>query len=210
MLMNPSPQPSASRRHVWRWVLIGAGICLTPFVLLAFAAVSYLTLDRDAAALRKHVMAATAADWNTKVQVSVGRITLGAIGQALRFAQHKDMADVRLALQAVRHASVGVYERPSGGGNWPREKLFATADGDMQKRGWIRMVGVADGKETVLIYIPTDMKEDGPVDICLAVVSGKELVVVSTAVDPEALSALVAKHAGDDVKKHLRFARFSF
>ena len=81
--MNPVPQATAPRRHIWRWVLLGAGLCLTPFVLLAMAAASYLTLDRDVRVLRQHVMAATDAGWNTKVQVSIGRATLGTIGQAL-------------------------------------------------------------------------------------------------------------------------------
>jgi hypothetical protein len=208
--MNPAPQSSSPRRPVWRWVLLGVGICLAPFVLLAMVAASYLTLDRDVAVLRRHVMDATDAGWDTKVQMSVGRFTLGAIGQGLRFVQHEDIADARLALRAVKHASVGVYERGAGGAHWSREQLFTETDEAMRKRGWTRMVGVADKKETVLVYIPTDMKDDGPVDICLAVVSGKELVVVSTTVDPEALGALVAKHAGDDLKGHLRLAKFRF
>jgi len=208
--MNPAPQSSSPRRHVWRWVLLGVGICLTPFVLLAMVAASYLTLDRDVAVLRRHVMDATDAGWSTKVQMSVGRFTLGAIGQGLRFVQHKDIADARLALSAVKHASVGVYERGSGGAHWSREQLFTETDAAMQKRGWTRMVGVVDKKDTVLVYIPTDMNEDGPVEICLAVVSGKELVVASTTLDPEALSALVAKHAGGDLKGHLRLAKFRF
>jgi hypothetical protein len=153
-------------------------------------------------------MDATNAGWDTKVQVSVGGITLGAIRQGLRFVEHEGIDDARLALKAVKHASVGVYERSTKDVTWSREELFAETDRAMQKRGWTRMVGVADQKDTVLIYIPTDMKETGPVDICLAVVSGKELVVVSTSVDPEVLSALVARHAGDDVKKHLRLAKF--
>ena len=106
--MIPAPQSPAPRRHVWRWVLLGAGLCLTPFLLLGIAAVSYLTLDRDARVLRHQLMAATDANWNTKAQVSVGRLTLATIGQGLRFVPHKDIADARLALRAVKHASIGV------------------------------------------------------------------------------------------------------
>mgnify|MGYP000652015291 CR=1 FL=1 len=80
----------------------------------------------------------------------------------------------------------------------------------MQKRGWVRMVGVADKKETVLIYVPQELKTDGPIRICLAVVNGKELVVVSTAVDPANLAALVERHTGDDLKGRLRRANFRF
>ena len=204
---SPTPTTPAPRRHVWRWVLLGAGLCLTPFLLLGIAAVSYLTLDRDVRVLRQHVMAATDAGWKTKVQMSVGRATLGAIGQGLRFVDHKDMADARLALRAVKHASVGVYERSSGGADWSREQLFVDTDRAMQKRGWTRLVGVADRKETVLVYVQDDLDEDEPVEICLAVVNGNEMVVASTTVDPEAIGELVARHTGKDVKGHLRFSK---
>ena len=206
--MNPAPQAPAPRRHVWRWVLLGLGICLTPFVLLGIVAASFLTLDRDAAVLRKQVMAATDSGWHTKVQMSVGRITLGAVRTGLCFVHHKDMADARLALAAVRHASVGVYERQAGGGDWSREQLFADTDRTMGKRGWTRLVGVADQKDTVLVYVSQDITDnDDPVDLCVAVVNGKELVVVSTSIEPSQLAELAAKHAPDDIKRHLRLSR---
>lgn len=208
--MNPAPPTPAPRRHIWRWVLIGAGLCLTPFLVLACVALSYLTLDRNAAVLRGHVMDATDARWSTKVQLSVGTLTLGAIRHGLLFVHAKEMDDARLALAAVRHASVGVYERTSGATSWSREQLFSETDRAMQKRGWSRMVGVVDGKETVLIYAPQDLSADGPVDLCLAVVSGKELVVVSTSVEVDKLAALVERHAGADGLKRLHFAKHRF
>lgn len=209
--MNPAPQATpAPRRHVWRWALLGVGLCLAPFVLLAMAVVSYVSLDRDARLLRNHVMEATDAAWSTKVQMSVGRMTLGAIGQGLRFVDHEDMDDARLALRSVRHASVGAYERRSGGNDWSRERLFAETDRAMQKRGWTRMVGVAEKKETVLVYVQDDLDEDEPFEICIAVVNGKEMVVASTTIDAEALGDLITRHTGDDVKRHLRSAKFKF
>jgi len=205
--MNPTAPSPAPRRKVWRWVLLGLGLCLAPIVALAIVAASYISLDRDAAVLRKHVMAATNADWHTKVQVSIGSTTIGAIRSGLWFVHDKDIGDARQALAAIGHASVGVYERSSGATYWSPEQLFADTDRAMQKRGWSRLVGVADKKDTVLIYVPTDMKGDGPVDVCLAVVTGRELVVASTSVDANELSDLVARHAGDEVKGHLRFAK---
>lgn len=208
--MNPAQTTPAPRRHVWRWVLLGAGICLTPFLLLGAVALSYLTLDSDVRVLRQHLMAATDANWHTKVQMSVGRTTLGAIGQGLRFVHAKDVDDARLALRAVRHASVGVYERTSGGTSWSQEQLFTETDRAMHKRGWTRLVGVADNKEAVLVYVQEDMDADEPVEICVAVVNGKEMVVASTTVDADALGELVAKHAGDDVKGHLHLAQLRY
>ena len=205
--MDPVPQSPAPRRHVWRWVLLGAGICLTPFLLLGIAATSYLTLDRDVRLLRQHVMAATDANWSTKVQVSLGGGTLGVIRQGLRFVHHEGIADARLALRAIKQVSVGVYERTSGGANCSREQLFGETDRAMQQRGWTRLVGVADQKESVLVYVQDDLDEDEPIAICVAVVNGKEMVVASTTIDAAALGELVAKHAGDDIKSRLHFAK---
>ena len=206
--MNPAPQAPAPRRHIWRWVLLGVGLCLAPIVLLGIVAASFLTLDRDAAALRKQVMAATDSGWHTKVQLSVGRATLGAVRCGLGFVHNKDVADARLALAAVRCASVGVYERDAGTAAWSREQLFVETDRTMAKRGWTRLAGVADNKDTVLVYVSRDIAEDEPLDVCVAVVNGKELVVVSTSLDAAQLAELVAKHAPDDLKRHLRLAKF--
>jgi len=208
--MNPVPQTPAPRRRVWRWVLLGAGLCLAPFVVLGCVIYSFISLEHDAAVLRRHVMDATDAHWTTKVQVSVGPLTLGAVRQGLRFVHAEGVADARQALGAVRCASVGVYERTSGGANWSRDELFKETDRAMLKRGWVRMVGMTDHQETVLIYVPQDMGNDGPVDLCLAVVSDKELVVVSTTVDADRLAEFVEQQAGKDGKARLHFAKFRF
>jgi hypothetical protein len=205
--MNPAPPAPARRRLIWPWVL---GICLTPFVLLAVVAASYLTLDRDVAVLRKHVMTATDAGWHTKIQLSIGGLTLGAVRTGLWFAHGREVADARLALEAIRHASVGVYERTSAPAAWSREQLFTSADQAMQRRGWTRLVGVADGKDTVLIYVPQDIAPDEPVDVCLAVVDDNELVVASTSVNAAALAELAAKHSPGEIKRSVHLANFRF
>jgi hypothetical protein len=205
--MNPISSPSAiapvppRRRRVWPWVL---GLGLAPFVVLGLAAVSYLTLDRDAAVLRRHVMRATDADWSTKVQFSVGRLTLGCIRTGLGWIEHKDAANVRLALDAVQHASVGVYELGSDAGRWSNEKLLLETDRAMQQRGWSRLVGVSGRKETVLIYTADALRDHKPIDLCLAVVEGRKLVIVSASVNAEALGQLVEHHAPGDLKGKLQ------
>lgn len=205
--MTSTTQTSAPRRAIWRWVLLVAGICLAPFLLLGAIAVSYLTLDSDVRALRKQVMAATDASWHTKVQMDVGQVTLGAVNQGLRFVRHKDMADARLALSAVKHVSVGVYERTSERADCSSERLFVDTDRVMQRRGWTRLVGVADHKENVLIYARDRSGDNEPLDLCIAVVNGRELVVVSTSVDPSALGELVERHAGDGWKRQFRSSK---
>ena len=209
--MDPAPQTPAPRRHVWRWVLLGTGLCLTPFVVMACVALSFISLGRDATVLRRHVMDATDAHWSTKVQLSIGPVTLATLRQGLRLVHADGIADARQALGAVHSASVGVYQRTSGGAKWSREELFTETDKAMRARGWVRLVGVADQKETVLIYVPEDMDTGDQVDVCLAVVNGKELVVVSTSVDADKLATFVEEHAGKDGSKTgLRFAKYRF
>jgi hypothetical protein len=164
-------------------------------LLLALVALSYITLDRDAALLRRQVMAATPAGWGTKVQLNVGRTTLGAIRCGLCLVRDRNLADARLALAAVRHASVGVYARTSGNADWSRPQLFAAADRAMGQRGWTRLVGVADPSHTVLVYAARDLAPDEPVNLCVAVVEERKLVVVSTTVDAALLAELAARHA---------------
>jgi hypothetical protein len=198
---SQSPIPSsAPRRRIWPWVL---GLCLAPFVILGVAVASYVTLDSDASVLRRHVMKATHADWNTKVQCSVGRITISALRSGLFFVRKPEIADARLALAAVKHASVGVYELRRGGGDWSREQLFIETDRAMQERGWTRLGGVSDrdGAEAVLVYTPEDIDDDDPIDICVAVVNDRELVIASTTVDPSTLGELVERHTPDHIKK---------
>lgn len=211
--MNPSTPMAKPRRRIWLWVLGFAGLCVAPFLVLGAVALSYVTLNRDARTLRNHVMAATDVDWEPKVQMSVGSLTLGAVRHGLGFVDgNGDIDKARDALRAVKHASVGVYERAGGRGKvtMNRQEFFADTDRAMQNRGWTRMVGVIDGKESVLIYVQEQENDDKPIDLCVAVVSDKELVVASTTIDARALSELVVKHAGADVKKHLRFASFQF
>jgi hypothetical protein len=203
--MNPSTQPVAPRRRIWPWVL---GICLAPFVVVGIAAVSYLTLDRDARVLRREVMAASDARWHTKVQVSVGGLTLGAVRSALFFVHHEQVADARLALRSVKGASVGVYELASPKAAWSRDRLFATTDAAMSRRGWTRLVGVAEDKQTVLVYTSDDSGRGDLIGICVAVVDGRQLVIASTTVDASELAELVEKHCGDDLKRSFHLARF--
>ena len=167
-------------------------------------AISFLTLDRDAAVLRKAIMADANDDWQTKIQVSVGRLTLAAVRTGLVFVHMKDVAEAQVALGAVRGASVGVYQRkPSKGETVSREAVFADTDAAMTRRGWSRLVGVVDKKDAVLVYTPAKYDVDGSIDVCLAVLNNRELVVVSATVDADGLADLVERHAGDKLKRYV-------
>ncbi len=210
--MNPvTPSPVARRRSVGWWIALGLGLLLTPLVVFGVGAISMLRLNSDAAVLRREVMAASEAKWQTKVQVSVGWVTLGAVRTGLQFIQAEHIDDARLALKAVRSASVGVYECNSRRGDLSLKQLFDQTDTVMRQRGWSRLVAVADGDKTVLIYTSDDMGSGNRIDLCLAVVDGNEMVVVSTNVDATVLAELAERHMPkDELRAKLRAAKLSF
>lgn len=206
-----APPPVTRRRSVGWWIALGVGLLLTPLVVLGFGVISMLTLDRDAAFLRREVMAASDAKWHTKVQVSAGWMTLGAVRTGLRFIQAEHMDDARLAMKAVRRASVGVYECRSDRDDLSLEQILNRTDKAMQKRGWSRLVGVAEHDETVLIYTSEDFGSSTRLDICLAVVDGNQLVVVSTNVDASVLAELAERHIPKDgLRGRLQHVKLSF
>lgn len=191
---SPVPPLLKPRRRYGRWLLLGLVMMVAPVVIVAVGVASMFTLNRDAAVLRREVMAATDTDWHTKVQMSVGGFTLGVVRTGLQFVQADHIDDARLALAAVRRASVGVYESNVRNTNIGYGELLGRADKIMNRRGWTRLVGVAENENTVMVYVSEDSGSEGRLDLCVAVVDGSQLVVVSTTVDADSLLELVETH----------------
>jgi hypothetical protein len=205
---SPVPPLHKPRRRYGRWVVLALVVMVTPIVILAVGVASMFRLSRDAAILRREVMAATDADWSTKVQMSVGCITLGAVRTGLQFVQAEHMDEARLALAAVRRASVGVYEANVRDTNLGSAELLGKADKLMSRRGWTRLVGVAEDDKTVMVYSSEDSGADGWFDFCVAVVDHDQMVVVSTTVDADSLLKLVEKHLPNgELRGRLKLAR---
>jgi hypothetical protein len=191
----PVPLVTArSERRLARWILAALLLLITPIALIGVGVASFFGLNRDAALLKREVMAASDSDWNTTVQLNVGLCTLAAARTVLRFADVPDVEDARLALASVRRASVGVYQRIGRARDWSREQLIARTDERMTRRGWSRLVGVLGDDETVLIYASDELDSGGKLDLCLAVIDGEEMVIVSTKIDADALADLAGKH----------------
>jgi hypothetical protein len=200
-----TPVPVASRRRqIWWWVL---GLTVVPTLLFAAMVVSVLTLDRGAAALRGSLIGATDGRWETRCQLSVGAVTLGAVRQALSFINDPDIDKAQAALRTVRRASVGVYALSQPVEAGPRARAFADADLAMRRRGWTRVVGVTDKNDLVLIY--TDAKAGGgsELNLCIGVISGKDLVVVSTRVDADELQQFIRQQMPDEFRTKLHLAK---
>ena len=201
--MKPTPPAAVHRRRRWPWVLLV--LFVTPVVMLGAAAYNYLTLDGDAALLRREITRATGEEWKTTMQISLGRVSFAALRSGFSFAQSAEIIEARDAIATLRQASVGVYQRRSGSGDWSSAELMVSADKHMQNRGWIRIVGVADGKDTVMVYVPNNAEEFDRV--CVAVINATEMVVVSATIKPAALVDLVERHAGGDLQ--MAFAKLN-
>ena len=188
--MNPPNPPP--RHRLWPWIL---GLALAPFFVLGLVIVSAVRLDADAVALRQQIMTATGADWHAQVQFSVPPAVV-SLGRTVAWFVHDVPPEAHEALRAVRSASVGVYERNATGGARRDDDLIAQTDQAMARRGWRRLVGVVDGRDTVLIYLPEGGASAEPSRICLAVCRGRELVVVAADFDAGRLARLATRGIG--------------
>ncbi len=196
------PVAAPARRQGWRrpWVWAGVLLLAGGPLVLATVAWSYLALPREAATLRDAVMRATAAEWRTTVQADVGAVTLGAVRILVGGVQAPGIEDARLALAGVRRASAGVYRRAESAVAMAPAELTAAADAAMRRRGWERIVAVAEGKrgDTVLVYAPRGRHEDGAVELCVAVLNRRDLVVATVKLAPEGIAELMTRHWPDD------------
>jgi hypothetical protein len=182
--MNREPTTSPPRRHPWRWLLLGS---LAFLLLAAGGAYQLLTLNGGAAALRRELMP-DAGDSITRVQLSLDGPVLSLLRFGLSFANLP--TDARDAIKSVRRVSVGVYENVSAA---PRATVLQRADAAMARRGYTRLVGVADGEDTVLVYAPEDAGDD-EIEVCVAACERGQIVIASVRLDAEPLAALVQRN----------------
>lgn len=179
-----------SRHRLWPWILaILVGICVMPVVIVA----SHIGLTREASILRDEMKEASGASWFTRVQLRSGFLLLPTARSIVALCNVDDEA--RWALSAVRHASVGFYELDHTGENGPAlGEALPRLDERMRSAGWERLVTVIDGKENVVIYADSDGSSRRNVRLCIGVVTGKELVIVSATIRPDELLPIIEKH----------------
>jgi hypothetical protein len=190
--MNPSQseQSPTPRRKLWRWIAVAAGAGV---LLVALSLWNFLTLSRESMALRKELFAALPLPASPQVQISVGPIALGVARTAL--AVIPDVPpEARQALRALRAASVGVYQLHGSVEPSDRVNLVTAADRAMAQRRWTRVVGVNEGRDTVLVYMPADFVDGAPLRVCLAVCAEDKLVLVSAVGHGDELLELVQQH----------------
>jgi hypothetical protein len=189
--MNTPDSISEKRRSrpVWRWVLAGAGLCFAAAVLVVY---QLITLSFDAAALRDKLASSLNEPVRTRVQLSVGPILCSTVRTGLSFVD-KLPPEAKLAMSAVRKASVGVYALSRHATATEKARMFSSADAVMQKRGWTRVVGVNDADAMVLVYIPNGDISGSTERACVAVCNEEYLVVVSGTIRLDPLMEIASR-----------------
>ena len=163
------------------------------FALLSVGLTGCFKVSSDVGALRDSVMKSAAAQWDEKIEIGVGPITLYLARAGLAFVDLDPEA--RTALHAVRGAEVGVYKMREGHEQLKRAVILSAADKAMARRGWDRIVGVMNQGEFVAIYVRHDVRSTRNVRVCLLTLSGEGMVVASARSNLEPLVEMAFKRA---------------
>ena len=159
--------------------------------LLSLGLTGCFKVSSDVGALRDSVMKSAAAQWDEKIEIGVGPITLYLARAGLAFVDLDPEA--RTALHAVRGAEVGVYKLREGHEQLKRAVILSAADKAMGRRGWDRIVGVVNEGEFVAIYVRHDARSTRNVRVCLLTLNGEGMVVASARSNLEPLMEMAFK-----------------
>ncbi|HEX2099463.1 MAG TPA: hypothetical protein VHF69_02300 [Candidatus Synoicihabitans sp.] len=178
-------------------LLAGLLVALVAGAILVMIGIANLvTLSRDAHALRRALVATDGVEAELRVQGSVGPVLIHSARLVLRLIDDVP-TEARQALTAVRDASVAVYQlRDAATPEAHAALAFAGIDA-MERRGWKRTVLVRENSDTVMVFTPVERGSRSALRVCVAVCSGRELVIVDATVSPEALAELAAPHLPD-------------
>jgi len=188
--------PTMVRKSKWRlMVWWGLGLIGASTLVLAVVAVDLLTLNRETSTLRGAMFAATGVKGKMQVQLDLGAGWMQTARWTMAVIP-KVPEEAKLALSAARSACVGVYKVPANTRVQDGAELLARADAAMSARGWSRAVTVTENKQTVLIYTQSEEMDGEMLRVCMAVLDGTEIVVVSTEIAAAPLQQLVASHGG--------------
>jgi hypothetical protein len=127
--------------------------------------------------------------WHKQVAVNVGGWTMSLVRFGTSFFSLPPEA--KTALQCVHGAEVGVYELQGSSPTPNYSGVLAAADKSMRQRGWERIVGVAEGRQFVAVYLPRSLSAVKEIECRVVVLDEHDLVVVSAHGNPESLLALV-------------------
>lgn len=180
----PPVQRPARRRG--RWV----AIVLCAFALVATVKVVEAFLPRGEMRDLRQAWAGDAGGLErAQIQFRVGPGLL-VMGRAATHFIDEVPDEVRLALSAVRRASVEIYEDVGA----PSAEGLAAQDARMARRGWRRVVEVRDETEVVRIYVAEERASRTVLRGAVMVWSDGELVLVGGETKIAPLVTLIESH----------------
>jgi hypothetical protein len=195
---SSSAQQPSPRVHAGFIVL---GVVVLFLMMCAIGVVGAFQLGSETTVLRKTFMSSVAGNWDKKIAIRVGGITTALVRGGSRFFNLPP--EPRAALDALHGAEVGVYNLREEPGYVERGAILTRADRAMAARGWDRIVGIIQEHDLVAVYMPHKKVSARNLRCCVAVFSGRDLVVVSARGNVEPLLALAEKHIEPDLKRSL-------
>lgn len=167
-----------SRRRVfrWRYLLIGLPVMLAGLILVL---VLSFRMGGEARVMKEVVMEALPNEWERQVEIGVGEIPSFLVRTGLRWVDLDPVA--RAGLQAFRSADVGVYRRVASADAVAERTadLLGKLLERMGRRGWEPVVTVREGRELVAVLVPVGLDSARRLKVCVLVLDGDDLVVVS-------------------------------
>jgi hypothetical protein len=145
--------------------------------LCAVGIAGYFRLSSATKALGNSVMESVPGQWDKRFAVHLGSITMGLVRYGAGF--FKLPPEPKAALEAVHGAEVGIYKLQGERSALDYSVIFTAADKSMRRRGWERIVGVAQGQQFVAVYLPRDFHTFNRAGCCVVVLNEQDLVVAS-------------------------------
>src|SRR5581483_6911767 len=189
--------PGVERRGGFRinpLIVILAMFLLTP-LLCVLGVASFFHLSSPTRALRESVMDSVPGQWDKRFAINAGPLTVGVARFVSGFI--KLPPEARAALQSVHGAEVGIYHLRGEAERVNYAGIFEVADKAMTRRGWDRIVGVAQDGQLVAVYAPRSLHSLSGVSCCVAVFEKQDLVIVSARGNIEPLLELPQFREGE-------------
>lgn len=163
--------PKGRKRHLVILALLGT------VALCVFGITGYFRLSSGTATLQSSLVKSVGGQWDKKVAVRVGWLTMGVVRSGLRCVRLSP--EPRAVIEALHGFEVGVYNRTPGARRIDRGAMLSTTDAAMSSCGWTRAVGVAKEHEFVAVYLPRKGISANRMQCRVIVLHGETLVVAS-------------------------------
>lgn len=130
-------------------------------------------------------------DADEKIELGVGFFTVSLARFGTKFLELPPQA--KMVMDTVEGAECSVYDitgkRPDSA------KVLTRADKSMEKRGFDRIVGIADRDQLIAVYAPRSAKSHRDMQVSLLVLSREQLICVKARGDLEPLIQFALEQA---------------